>query len=299
MAKDEKKPLIKRLKAATTDPAVEPPVQEVKINDFWDRAVQFIDFIAKPLIIVSIVMFLVETEMSLRFGWENSLQSPRYFLWSERAIAGFFTFEIIVRWWRSNPWYYGAPDTSYPFNIWGLIDFIAIVPFWVGFFCPIEYLGLVRTLRVLRALKFFRYSRELQLTALKFYRAYHNLKGTFFSIGIMWLFFAIACLELERKEQPEDFGGLLDVAWFTIVTGTTVGYGDMSPVTIWGKIFVGMMLVPVIGSIGMAISAFSDAAATVQALEDDPTIDPIAEWKKERDKMKKRAKMDRDYHMDE
>jgi len=273
--------------------------QEIKPNDFWDKSVQIIDSIVKPLIVVSIVMFLIEKELSLRNGWENSLQSPWYYLWSERVIAVIFTFEIIVRWWRSNPWYYGAPDTSYPFNVWGLIDFIAILPFWVGFICPVQYLGIVRTLRILRALKFFRYSRELQLTALKYYRAYHNLKGMFFSIGIMWLFFAVACLELERKEQPEDFGSLLDVAWFTIVTGSTVGYGDMSPVTMWGKIFVGLMLIPVIGSIGMAISAFSDACNTVQQLEDDPTIDPIAEWKKERERMKARKKADRKYHMAE
>lgn len=266
-------------------------------RDFWEKTINFIDWVAKPLIVVSIVMLLVEIELSLRNGWQDSYQSPWYYLWTERVIATLFTIEIMVRWWRSNPFYYGAPDTTYPFNFWGFIDAVAVIPFWIGFICPVEYLGIVRTLRILRALKFFRYSRGLQLTALKFYRAYHNLKGLVFSVGIVWLFFAIACLELERKEQPESFGSLLDVAWFTVVTGTTVGYGDASPVTIYGKIFVGVMLVPIIGSIGMAISAFSNACDSVQALEDDPSIDPIAEWKKERKRIKERRKLEKDYRM--
>lgn len=48
------------------------------------------------------------------------------------------------------------------------------------------------------------------------------------------------------------------------------------------KIFVGLMLIPIIGSIGMAISAFSNACDSVQELEDDPNIDPLVEWQKER-----------------
>ena len=115
----------------------------------------------------------------------------------------------------------------------------------------------------------------------------------------MWLFFAIVCLELERTDNPENFGSLLDVAWFTIVTGTTVGYGDASPITLYGKIFVGLMLIPIIGSIGMAISAFSNACDSVQDLEDDPNVDPLEEWSKERKKIKERRQMARTDHMDE
>ena len=268
-------------------------------NDTWTKITWWIDVIAKPLILLNIVMFLVEKELSLRIDCSNSLIAPWYFLWPERVIACLFTLEIFVRWWRSNPFYYGAPNTSYPFNIWGLIDVIAVVPFWVGFICPAQYLGLVRTLRILRLLKFFRYSRGLQLTALKFYRAYHNLKGLAFSIGIMWLFFAIVCLELERAGQPDEFGSLVDVAWFTIVTGTTVGYGDASPSTFFGKLFVGLMLIPIIGSIGMAISAFSNACDTVQKLEDNPDIDPLEEWKKEHEKLRARRQVNNAYKMKE
>ena len=210
-----------------------------------------------------------------------------------------FTVEFFVRWWRSNPRFYGAPNTAYPFNVWGVIDLISVAPFWIGFFVPASMLGVVRSFRIFRLLKFFRYSRTLQLTALKFYRAYHNLKGIAFSIGVAWLFFAVLCLNLEHREQPDKFGSLLDGAWFTVVTATTVGYGDASPTSVWGKIFVGTMLIPIISTMGMAFSAFSTACDSVQEIEDDPNVDPIEEWKKERERMRKRKIANRKYHMEE
>ena len=125
------------------------------------------------------------------------------------------------------------------------------------------------------------------------------MKGIAFSLGVVWLFFTVICLHLESEEQPDKFGSLLDGAWFTVVTATTVGYGDASPTGVWGKVFVGLMLVPVISTMGMAFSAFSNACDSVQELEDDPNIDPIAEWKKERERMKARTIANREYHMDD
>lgn len=263
----------------------------------WNAVIQFIDRVAKPLVVVSVALYLIEGEMSLRNHWNNSYESHRVFLWCERLVAGLFTVEFVVRWWRSNPSFRDAPDTSYPLNVWGAIDLICIFPFWVGFFVPVSILGIIRSFRIFRLLKFFRYSRTLQLTALKFYRAYHNMKGIAFSIGVVWLFFAVVCLNLEYKEQPDKFGSLLDGAWFTVVTATTVGYGDASPTGLWGKLFVGVMLVPIISTMGMAFSAFANACDSVQELEDDPEIDPILEWKKERKRMRSRRLANRRYHM--
>jgi hypothetical protein len=59
------------------------------------------------------------------------------------------------------------------------------------------------------------------------------------------------------------------------------------------------MLVPIIGSIGIAISAFTNACDTVQTLEDDPTVDPIEEWQRERERIIQRKRMGRAYQMKE
>ncbi|MDG2220369.1 MAG: ion transporter [Rubripirellula sp.] len=265
----------------------------------WNTVIRWVDRIAKPVVVFSIIIFLIEEELALRNHLESSYEASPVFKWCEWLIVAFFSFEFFVRWLRSNPRFYNAPTTSYPFNAWGAIDLLSFAPFWVGLFLPISFSGVIRSFRILRLLKFFRYSRTLQLTALKFYRAYHNLKGMAFSIAIVWLFFTAICLDLEHKAQPDKFGSLLDGAWFTIVTATTVGYGDASPVGVWGKLFVGAMLIPIISTMGMAFSAFSTACDTVQAIEDDPDVDPLNEWQKERERMRKRKKANREYRMDE
>lgn len=280
------------------------------------KIIQFIDLIAKPLVLISILMYLVEEELSLRFSWQNSRESPWIFLWSERFVACLFTIEFIVRWFRAETQIdkdlktdsgaeiarrlrTGDPRYRYPFTLLGVFDFIAIFPFWIGFFVPTSWLGLIRTLRILRLLKFFRYSRSLQLTLIKFYRAYHNIKGIAFSVGIIWLFFAVVCLKLEYNSQPENFGSLFDAVWFTIVTGTTVGYGDSFPVSLPGKIFVGLMLVPIIATIGASIAAVNAAFDKVQAEEDDPSIDPLEVFNKERDRLKHIKELNRQYRTKE
>ena len=260
--------------------------------------VAWVDKVTKPIVVTSVVLYLLETELSLRNHWDNSYQSPFVFLWAERLIAGLFTLELLVRW-RRRRLHQSALTNRYPFSIWGGIDVLCVAPFWIGVLVPVSALGVIRTLRILRLLKFFRYSRTLQLTALKFYRAYHNMKGIAFSLGVFWLFFSVLTLSLEHPEQPEEFGSLADAAWFTIVTATTVGYGDMYPSGLWGKLFVGLMLVPIISMMGMAFSAFANACETVQQLEDAPDVDPIQEWRQEQARFRLRRQADRDYHMEE
>lgn len=272
---------------------------KVKITNLEPMILKFVDRFAKPLIVLSVALYLIEEEMSLRHGWKNSHESPRAFLWAERFIAVLFTVEFILRFIKGIPrWKLSKDDpryARYPFSLLGVFDFIAIFPFWIGFFVPASWLGFIRTMRILRLLKFFRYSRSLQLTLIKFYRAYHNLKGIGFSIGIIWLFFAVMCLKLEQITQPENFNSLLDAAWFTIVTGTTVGYGDMFPIGTPGKIFVGLMLVPIIATIGACIAAVTAAFDQVQAEEDDPNVDPLTVFRQERLRQKRIKQLDREY----
>jgi len=68
-----------------------------------EKVIHLVDLIIKPLVVISIGMFLIELEMSLRHDWKNSLDSPRVFLWRERCIAVIFTVEVFARWWKHNP----------------------------------------------------------------------------------------------------------------------------------------------------------------------------------------------------
>jgi voltage-gated potassium channel len=225
-----------------------------------------IDQLLKLLIWSSVGLFFIE----LGTGSENSHQSHYLFLWIERVIASIFTIEYFMRW---------TKDKKYPLTAFGLIDLIAIVPFWVGFFIPPGWLGLVRSLRVLRLIKFFRYSRGLQLVALGFYRAFSQIKYLCFPVIIAILFSTVAMYEAEHSTQPEAFGSLFDAFWFTMVTATTVGYGDISPATIMGKAIAMVTFVSVLSLFAGFIGVIGSALSKVLDEEVDPDIDPILMFK--------------------
>lgn len=224
--------------------------------------------ILKALVWISVGAFFIE----LNTGSENSHQSHWAFLWLERIIASVFTIEYIVRW---------VKEKKYPMTPLGAIDLLAIVPFWVGFFVPPQWLGLIRSLRILRLLKFFRYSRGLQLVALGFYRAYSQLKYLAFPVAVAIMFSTVAMYEAEHLAQPEAFSSLFDAFWFSMVTATTVGYGDISPATIIGKVIAMATFVSVLSLFAGFIGVLGSSLSKVLDEEIDPEVDPILLFKRE------------------
>lgn len=236
-----------------------------------DVLLKWMDFVVKPLVWISVVCFLVETQLKT----DNSLEGPAYFLWIERSIAPFFTIEWVFRFYRNKD--------EYRKSVFHGIDLIAIIPFWVGF--PIswwapQWLHLIRTLRILRMLKFFRYSRSMQLVGLGFYRAWPQVKSLTFSMFIIGLFSMVAMYEAERKAQPEDFDNLFNAAWFTAVTCTTVGYGDISPVTVVGKCVAMFTFGVALTVFAAIVGVLGNSFTRILEEEVDPDVDPIAEFQK-------------------
>lgn len=177
-------------------------------------------------IAASLILFVAE----LSTGSRNSYESHWFFPWGERLLALVFTAEYVARM-RAAP-----KRLNYALSLPGIIDLVSILPFYVGFFVDTEMLRRIRTLRVLRVLKCYRYSTALQSLGLAFYRARQQLKAIAFALGVVVLFSMAAMYECEIDSQPDAFGSLFDSFWFTAVTITTVGYGDISPSTVAGRI---------------------------------------------------------------
>ena len=250
-----------------------------------DRWIQRIDTIVKPLVWYSVIMLIIEVEPSFGWGGENSrFSDTKFFLWSERFVAIVFTIEFLLRLRRTQQRYYIGLRKKFPFihfTPFAIIDILAIAPFWLGFFAPVHWLSYIRMARVLRLLKYYRYSRALQLNALGFYRAFSQLKGLAFQLLIASVIFTLVVFEAEHEKQPEKFGNLLECAWFTIVTVTTVGYGDRYPQTVIGLAFVGITLVFIIAQMTAAIGILNAAFHQVMEEERDPNSDPLELWSKE------------------
>jgi voltage-gated potassium channel len=171
-----------------------------------------------------------------------------FWLWNERAIAAFFTLEYLYRWAT-------APDRRrYPLTSMAIVDLLAILPFFVGLVIDMRALRLVRTLRILRLFKLYRYNAALQKVIRGFSRVKHELAVVGFVLVIMILFSSVAMYEFEHETQPKAFARLPDAMWWSFVTLTTVGYGDIIPVTAGGRIIASITMTVGIGIFGTFIS---------------------------------------------
>lgn len=223
-------------------------------------------------------MILLFAELS--FQTENSLDPRmRFFLWAERGIAALFMVEYVIRW--MNAVVSGRRVMEYPTSWFGLIDIIAWLPFLLGFYVPAYALGWIRALRVLRLLKMFRYDRKLQFFALAIYRSRRLIQAIGYVTVIISMFSAVLLYECEKAAQPDAFGNIWNVLlWFIPVTGTTVGYGDMSPATPAGKFFaVTCLLLPLISVVGAFLGVIGSQFQECIELEKNTDIDPLQEFK--------------------
>lgn len=231
----------------------------------------------KFLVLAGTVIYLIE--ISLGNGQATNI--PQFLLWTDYAIGLCFTSEYVLRWMDDVQDHYGW---HYPHSAMGLVDLVSIIPFWAGFILSPQWMQLVRALRVFRLLKFFRYSRSLQLVALGFYRAAPALQPLCFSMSIIGLFCTVAVYEAERGAQPDKFRNLFDAMYFTMVTVATVGYGDITPVTAIGRIVVMFTFVTGLALFAGILGVMGSSFFKVMEEEIDPSIDPIEEFRKERER---------------
>lgn len=202
------------------------------------------------VIFYSLAMYFVELEFT---NTENSHAAPKYFLWSERIVASIFTIEYFVRWGKAKN------KLRYPFTALAIIDLLAILPFYIGFLVDLRVLRIIRTLRVLRLFKFYRYNEALRSFVVSFERVRHELY--IIGVAILCLVFFSSTLEyeFERNAQPQMFARYSDAVWWSVITLTTVGYGDKYPITIGGRLVAVGTLVIGLGIFGTFLSLIGSA----------------------------------------
>jgi voltage-gated potassium channel len=231
----------------------------------------------KFLILAGAFIYFIEVASCISAADERR----SFFWWMHGFISMCFTMEYILRWVDDGHDNYGW---HYPHSAIGVVDFIAIAPFWISFFLPIDWLQIIRTLRVFQLLKFFRYSRSLLLVALGFYRAAPSLRPLCFSMSVISLFCSVAIFEIEHDAQPDKFRNIFDAIYFTMVTVATVGYVDLSPITILGRITVMLSFVTGLAVFAGILGVVGASFFKVMQEEIDPTIDPLEEFQKERER---------------
>jgi voltage-gated potassium channel len=145
----------------------------------------------------------------------------------------------------------------------GLVDLMAFLPWYVFLLFPGTGLAQLALLfRLLRLFKLFRYSESLQTLAMAMRRKREELTVVLVAVLVLIVLVSSLMYMVERRAQPEVFSSVPAAMWWGVVTLTTVGYGDIYPVTVAGRLLAGVMALLGIGFIalpaGILASGFAE-----------------------------------------
>ncbi len=199
------------------------------------------------LILLSIVTFSIGTLPNLSDHFQRVLRATEIF------IVVIFSVEYLIRVFTSQK------PLRFIFSFFGIIDLLAILPFYLSLGIDLRSLRAVRLLRLFRILKLARYSKAID----HFRRAILLSKGELgISLAAMILllyFSAVGIYYFEKTAQPESFSSVFDSLWWSVATLTTVGYGDVYPVTVGGKVFTFFVLMIGLGIVAIPAGIFAAA----------------------------------------
>lgn len=229
-------------------------------NTKWDRAFNaFIIF----LILLNVIAVMLETVPPI---YE---QHKTFFHYFDMASVGIFSIEYILRVWSANhEAKYRHPikgRIKYIFSFGALIDLLAILPFYLHSFFGFD-LRILRILRLLRFLRLFRLTSYMKATRLILNVFKATINELLLSLVLaVFLIIISSCLIFfcEHLVQPDKFTSIPGTMWWSVITLTTVGYGDMYPITVLGKILTSVILLA-----GVALFALPAGIITAGFLDE-------------------------------
>jgi len=214
------------------------------------------------LILVNVVAAILETVPSV------VSEHRALFNFIENFSLAVFGVEYVVRLWVcvEQPRYRGMPAwrarAAYVVTPAAIIDFVAIAPFVLGFFLDLNLRTLV-LLRLLRLFKLGRYSTGFQSLFEAVRRERQALLASFLVLFSVVLIAASLAYIAERNAQPEAFGSIPAAVWWAIETVTTVGYGDVTPKTVPGRIIAGLTMMTGILMIALPVAIIGSSFTEV------------------------------------
>ena len=242
----------------------------LEIAEGGNRLSRAVDLSIMGLILLNVGAVIMESvpSMALAYG--------RFFELFELISIAIFSVEYILRvWtWAESKNFKGplVGRLRYVLTPMALIDLIAILPFYLPLIMPVDlrYLRALRILRIFRLLKFARYSRAVRIFGSVIREKKEELVISLSAILVALVLIASLMYSLEKDVQPEAFGSIPAALWWGVISLTTVGYGDVYPVTPLGKIFGGMVAMLGIGV--FALPAGIIASGFSQATQKEKTI---------------------------
>lgn len=216
-------------------------VEVVSHEDLVTRKFDAFDFFIIALIVLNIVAVILETVKNIYDSF------PHVFRYFEIFSIIIFTIEYSLRIWTCTiNEKYRNPLTGrirYILSPLALVDLFAFLPFYIPMIIPFDlrFLRALRLLRLIRVLKIDRYSEAVKLFGRVFNAKKAELFTTLFVIFILLIISSSLLYYVGHEAQPDKFSSIPEAMWRGVVTLTTVGYGDIYPITPFRKFFASII----------------------------------------------------------
>lgn len=230
-----------------------------------DLSARFCSIFIATIVLLNIVAVVLGSVNTLYQRWSIYFD---YFEWFSIIL---FSVEYLLRIWASGarfPPGYGNSwrgRKAYILSFYGLIDLIALAPYFLQVLIPGLDLRIVRAVRLVRVFKISHYSTAIEDLVQAIYDERRSFAATLYLLLITILITSSLMYFAENEAQPEKFASIPDAIYWAVITLTTVGYGDFTPVTWPGRVislftaFLGVCTVAILT--GIVASAFANQMA--------------------------------------
>ena len=227
------------------------------VEDNTSHLGRIFDYFIQTLILLSLIAFSIETLPN------NSLETKNILSLIEITCVSIFSVEYILR------IFVAKKPLQYIFSFYGIIDLLAILPFYLRAAIDLRALRAFRIFRIFRALKLIRYNRALRRFHIAAKIVKEEIVLFFIVTGILIYLTASGIYFFENEAQPDVFSSIFSSFWWAIVTLTTVGYGDIVPITLGGKTFTFFVLIIGIGVVTVPAGLVATALTKARVLEEE------------------------------
>ncbi|MGB0376470.1 MAG: ion transporter [Flavobacteriaceae bacterium] len=217
------------------------------------RSIKLLDKFIYVLIIFNVVAMVLESHNSILLEYASEFH---YF---ETFSIIIFVLEYIYRLRQSYVLSGVKGVGAYALSFFGVIDLLSILPFFLAGLSNIDgrFIRILRLFRLTRIFKLGRNSESFNTFIQALVKIKNELYFTLFLSMLMILFSASAIYFLEHEAQPEKFSSITESIWWASISLATVGYGDVYPVTVGGKIFAAIISLVGIGIVAIPTGIIS------------------------------------------
>ena len=227
------------------------------VEDNSSKKGKYFDYVIQSFILLSLVTFSLETVPSLYSEYTYQFELI------EKIIVIVFSFEYLLR------VYVAKNPFKYIFSFYGIIDLLSTLPFYLRLTFDLRFIRIFRVFRIFRALKLIKYNKALQRFSIAFKLVKEELM-LFFIVTVILIYISGSGMYFfENEVQPETFKTVFHSFWWAVVTLTTVGYGDVIPITVGGRILTFFILMLGIGIVTVPAGIFSSSLSKARELTEE------------------------------